>query len=180
MGSWCGFATCAPCATPSLCPDCLLAPLCPQPETSVGIHSPRMRVWGAVRHYRGSGGHLFPCPCVPPGMPIGYVPPTAPAVDSNHSLPREAASRPPGPAGSQAPGTAGISPPPASPTAPREPGPEAGESLSPQENGDLPAASSPLASPRHPFSLLKDCLIRARAKGGGENRALRLEGSVLS
>ncbi|KAI2593299.1 scavenger receptor cysteine rich family member with 5 domains, partial [Homo sapiens] len=59
------------------------------------------------------------------GMPLGYVPPTAP-TDSNNSTPREAASRPPSTMTSQAPGTAGVSPPPASPTVLWEPGPEAG------------------------------------------------------
>uniref|UniRef100_A0A452RYR9 SRCR domain-containing protein n=1 Tax=Ursus americanus TaxID=9643 RepID=A0A452RYR9_URSAM len=95
--------------------------LCAVPHCASAVL--RWRVWGAARHHRG-GDHLFPAP----GMPLGYVPPTAPApaVDSNRSLPREVASRPPAPTGSQAPGTAGISPPPASPTVPQEPGPEAG------------------------------------------------------
>lgn len=63
------------------------------------------------------------------GMPLGYVPPTAPAVDGNSSMPRKVVSGPPPPVVSQAPRTAGVPPPPASPTAPQEPGPEAGESL---------------------------------------------------
>ncbi|XP_049757157.1 soluble scavenger receptor cysteine-rich domain-containing protein SSC5D [Elephas maximus indicus] len=55
------------------------------------------------------------------GMPLGYVPPTAPTAGNNNST-----SRALPPTVTQTLWTAGILPPPASPTVPPEPGPAAG------------------------------------------------------
>uniref|UniRef100_A0A2K5Y9N3 Soluble scavenger receptor cysteine-rich domain-containing protein SSC5D n=1 Tax=Mandrillus leucophaeus TaxID=9568 RepID=A0A2K5Y9N3_MANLE len=104
-----------PCGSPGW--PCLLAPGGRQPSTLHKVTS-RFSLPDGVCGWQS----LIPCST---GMPLGYVPPTAP-TDSNNSTPREAASRPPSTMTSQAPGTAGVSTPPASPTVLWEPGPEAG------------------------------------------------------
>jgi hypothetical protein len=78
--------------------------------------------WACVGGSPGGGANVvFPAP----GMPLGAVQPTVPAVDSNSTAHRLLST-----SVGQMPGPAGPWPPSASPTAPPEPGPEAGESLS--------------------------------------------------